>query len=117
MNGNEFVRHTDPGTSHRAVRRMAPRLSKRRRECFDIIDRIGPCTRNDIREEAQRLGHSPSVAETIRRRATDLIKLHIIYVKDGSGDSEVLWFVNDHPAPVTPIKRYIPPRRRTIPRA
>ena len=42
--------------------------------------------------------------------------MHIIYVKDGSGDSEVLWFVNDHPAPVTPIKRYIPPRRRTIPK-
>lgn len=102
MAGNEYVRGGDPGTSHRAVRRLAPKLSRRRAQCFDIVDRIGPCTRNDIRQQAQDDGHSPSVAETIRRRATDLVVRGILYVKDGTGDSEVLWFT-DVPATVTPL--------------
>lgn len=91
--GNEFVRRNDPGTSHRAVNRLVFSLSERRAQCVQIVWTIGePCSRNDVREQAQTEGFDPAVAETIRRRVTDLINMEILFVVDGSGDSQLVWF-------------------------
>jgi hypothetical protein len=93
VNGNEFVRGSDPETSHRAVDRLMVSLSERRAQCVQMVWTLGePCSRNEVREQAQEMGFDPAVAETIRRRVTDLINLEILFVVDGSGDSQLVWF-------------------------
>ncbi len=106
MNGNKYVRGTDPETSHKAVYRLIPNLAPRTAQCVEMMNRIGrPCTRTEIRAEAMAQGYSVTVAETIRRRSKDLIDDDLVYVVSGDGIRQILWFTGI-PVEPTPIHTY-----------